>query len=525
MDSDIDYQLKKKQRIYCPAHPTKKYQLHCVDDNVPICLKCISQNHQGHKVVELEDHVEEIIKEEGGMDLLEKANEILAQEDAGFELFEKELNDQKKIIKGFFEYMQNFLYATELNLVSSLEQIASTTRDKLNDDNESLKECKFKFENADLFKTFEIKSYLREELQSSERLEFEKLKENFRLAVKSIENSDYAVPKFFRNPYFSVVLNNLFTNNLKILLHNNSEKLFNFDGDTKFFLVYDAANLTMAKRELNINFTIPLFSAVATTHLTGRVFLTGGKSKYIDDSQFCTLELAADCDGYSVVRRQNMNCARNRHSMVALKDDFLFVVGGNSNYKAINTFEAYDISTCEWIKGPNMINTRENLTISLHDDKFLYAFGGFNEAGKDVKVIERSELLITKSILENSPIIENGKPKNIIMKNWEIFHFSNEKEWVPAECSGALQIERDKILIFGGFRADKKEMTSDCFLIDLAKRDIVKSTEKMNKGDIFCHPPKRIGNLVYSLSAENTLHKLSVKQGELKWEEAIKLIN
>lgn len=82
------------------------------------------------------------------------------------------------------------------------------------------------------------------------------------------------------------------------------------------------------------------------------------------------------------------------HVMIYVPDNYIFVVGGNSNTElASNKVYYYDIKNNCWDKHSELRNSRVDHSLCLVNDEYLYAFFGHkNNKGSDEKTIERISL-------------------------------------------------------------------------------------------------------------------------------------
>ncbi|XP_022326079.1 uncharacterized protein LOC111126016 [Crassostrea virginica] len=60
----VDYASKDDDDVYfCDSHPENKCSAYCKGCDVPICILCVSIKHRSHEISELQDKVEELLKE------------------------------------------------------------------------------------------------------------------------------------------------------------------------------------------------------------------------------------------------------------------------------------------------------------------------------------------------------------------------------------------------------------------------------------------------------------------------------
>ena len=60
----VDYASKDDDDVcLCDSHPENKCSAYCKKCDVPICILCVSIKHRSHEILELQDKVEELLKE------------------------------------------------------------------------------------------------------------------------------------------------------------------------------------------------------------------------------------------------------------------------------------------------------------------------------------------------------------------------------------------------------------------------------------------------------------------------------
>ncbi|XP_022321337.2 uncharacterized protein LOC111123347 [Crassostrea virginica] len=63
----VDYASKDDDDVcFCDSHPEKKCYAYCKKCDVPICILCVSIKHRSHEISELQDKVEELLKDISG---------------------------------------------------------------------------------------------------------------------------------------------------------------------------------------------------------------------------------------------------------------------------------------------------------------------------------------------------------------------------------------------------------------------------------------------------------------------------
>ncbi|XP_078327076.1 uncharacterized protein LOC144623043 [Crassostrea virginica] len=60
----VDYASKDNDDVcFCDSHPENKCSAYCKECDIPICLLCVSIKHKSHEISELQDKIEELLKD------------------------------------------------------------------------------------------------------------------------------------------------------------------------------------------------------------------------------------------------------------------------------------------------------------------------------------------------------------------------------------------------------------------------------------------------------------------------------
>ena len=59
----VDYTRKDDDVCLCESHPENKCSAYCKECDVPICILCVSLKHKLHEISELQDKIDELLKD------------------------------------------------------------------------------------------------------------------------------------------------------------------------------------------------------------------------------------------------------------------------------------------------------------------------------------------------------------------------------------------------------------------------------------------------------------------------------
>lgn len=192
----------------------------------------------------------------------------------------------------------------------------------------------------------------------------------------------------------------------------------------------------------------------------------------------------------------SMNIPRANHSMEAVSDKRLYVVGGTNSGGNISSCEEYDIANNKWRNIAPLNEEKKWVALSLHKDQYLYVFGG-----------HINEKIIGSELIERLDVSEPST------KPWEIIKVISGLDLFKGTClSGAISVSDDCILLFGGVSNGKLTNASVAFdpiknvMIQrspLAKNDSFFRTKYGAKDDKFAIVGSRDGTLhVYDIKTD-----------------------
>jgi len=271
------------------------------------------------------------------------------------------------------------------------------------------------------------------------------------------------------------------------------------DPKNKCFVLVNVKDKTTQRLEVPYE-TVYLFDSV---QIKNQIYFTGGGLPPTEGrgEQFfqTAVRLTIDTDmETSVEKLPNMSVARANHSMVALNDKFLYVIGGCNTKAEIPACEEYSIEKKKWRDCAFLNEKKMLVSVCTVDGRYLYAFGG----STNLKPTE-------------SNLIECLDTTDLKAKFWTKIELAAGKDsWPRCVLAGCMQVGPDCVLIFGG-AVEKKEIDSSYYFNPKAKA--ITKGPKLIRTDAFCRTkPIIYGNeLIVVGSGEGDLHSYNLM--EKKW--------
>ena len=132
----------------CEFHPGQRCEVHCQQCHTPVCVKCITGNHKGHDVVELEEIVEkkkEIIRKEQQhteadiLSIYQTRDDYIKTQilkvNAEFAKMKKNMERLRKIwhqeVDGIFDKANNLINSWKDIKISSLSTLQTQIKNKI----------------------------------------------------------------------------------------------------------------------------------------------------------------------------------------------------------------------------------------------------------------------------------------------------------------------------------------------------------------------------------------------------------
>lgn len=201
---------------------------------------------------------------------------------------------------------------------------------------------------------------------------------------------------------------------------------------------------------MDIDFRIPNFHKSIITP-QGEIFLTGG-SISDNSGRKSNGSFIYDWNSNTMRGLPNMINGRSSHAICYL-NGFIFVIGGFLNGQTFTTkCEKYSIQGRNWKQISSLNYNSVACSVTTFNQKYLFKFGGLIDGLLINNYIERYDVAHDIWI-----VIEPRFNAN------ESFMKSGVKDFKLLSTSACVQINKDEIMVFGGYHQDNQASAS-CFL-------------------------------------------------------------
>jgi hypothetical protein len=151
----------------------------------------------------------------------------------------------------------------------------------------------------------------------------------------------------------------------------------------KEFIVYLIENNKVNVVNYTNDFIIPSYAR--WIEISGdKLLLTGGEKDYIESLNSTYLFKFSNYDPYSqndfqakVMQKADMRFKRRAHNLIYF-NDFIYAISGVDKLEMIKSCEKYDIYNDKWIEVPELSYARQNAALACHNQRYLYAFSGYD---------------------------------------------------------------------------------------------------------------------------------------------------
>ena len=208
-----------------------------------------------------------------------------------------------------------------------------------------------------------------------------------------------------------------------------------------------------------------------TTQVQNIIFFTGGGTsaseqfpeQYFQITMKITIMKSSDTMDIIKDKLSNMNVPRANHTMIAIANKKLYVVGGYNSAGNISSCEEYDIDENKWRIIPSLNEKKKQVSVCSYKDQYLYAFGG----------------CISDKVTA-SEIIEYLDTKDSLAKTWESIKIVSGLDlFKNTHSPGVVAVSADCILVFGGVTNDK--IRDLCLEFDPIKKTFIKAKSLLEK--------------------------------------------
>lgn len=227
-------------------------------------------------------------------------------------------------------------------------------------------------------------------------------------------------------------------------------QLFIFQKDNKNISILDTGNRSIVHRQVEFRQNFPHnFQMIQLGQYNPRVFMIGGGDyKSLPDSMFQCRELVPHTSSnqfhYQFIDKKRMQYARHGHSCVGIADTYIMVSGSRKEVsQASQKVELYDSNQDEWMELQNINEGRHYHSSCNFENKFIYIFGGIQNASKKYSnTIERLVFSLQTITQVKWTKISIGE---------QSFYQINQPVIAARQGAGMCQFSEDQILIVGGF--------------------------------------------------------------------------
>lgn len=227
-----------------------------------------------------------------------------------------------------------------------------------------------------------------------QRQEFTRIKQSFIDTNTIVFNDSNALIDQCKNlrEHLTEKISNFYSNYAKY----QSKYAFSVVMNNKEFIVYLIDDNKINKVTYVNDFAIPCYAR--WIDISGdKLILTGGEKDYIQSLNstymFRFRKYEGTEEGFSakVYQKADMNYRRRAHSLVYF-NDFIYAISGVDKLEMIKKCEKYDIYNDKWLEIPDLNYPRQNAALAIHNQRFLYAFCGY-DGYKNVDSFERLDFL------------------------------------------------------------------------------------------------------------------------------------
>lgn len=227
-----------------------------------------------------------------------------------------------------------------------------------------------------------------------QRQEFTRIKQSFIDTNTIVFNDSNTLIDQCKNlrEYLNDKVYNFYNNYAKY----QSKYAFTVVMNNKEFIVYLIDGNKITKVTYVNDFVIPCYAR--WIDISGdKLILTGGEKDYIESLNstymFRFRKYDGTDEGFSakVYHKSDMNYRRRAHSLIYF-NDFLYAISGVDKLEMIKKCEKYDINLDKWIEIPELNYPRQNTALAIHNQRYLYAFCGY-DGFRNVDSFERLDFL------------------------------------------------------------------------------------------------------------------------------------
>ncbi len=132
------------------------------------------------------------------------------------------------------------------------------------------------------------------------------------------------------------------------------------------------------------------------------------------------------------------------HLVISHLPNFIFVISGSYTKKC----EYYNLTKKSWSSLSEIGTWRMDPTGFIHNNQFLYVFGGWNNSVKSNPFVEKIERIKLFSPMNQSMVLTTNQWESIKLVS------NSNSSLLKKTCMGILKINENKILLLGGDTSD-----------------------------------------------------------------------
>jgi hypothetical protein len=427
----------------CSLHEYEKLQFYCNKDKTNICALCLSSLHQGHFVSSIKDKIladenEQVLskwnnyfmlKKEDFYNKKEKLNQIMKEFES------QKINLTREISLNYDKLILENFNKSKTEILKEMEELFCNESAQLRDIKIRLDEnltniSEFESNLGELDKSMNILSnqailsinmeeFNRKDREYSEKME-NLVNEKSKIKFKTIKFNDDAV--FSKK---EIILENFLSEESKLKNHI----LLLGDYKDRVILNYDISNKKWTKMESTFGGEFNFLDYSCICQYKNDVLLIAGGCVYSNyrntASKNCYLAKVISKDQITFTEFKTLNNERFSHGICVVKGT-PYVFGGHNGLNTLNTIEYFDDREVCWKISPStMFVEREIFAHCVVKDRYIYAFGGFNDTHLD-------------SIEKFDTVNHKWRMLNVKMKK-------------SLQNSTAVPINDDQIALIGGY--------------------------------------------------------------------------
>jgi len=427
----------------CDKHEGKLQLYLCETCQITMCEECKNEHDVIHDITSLQDINQKFmmyLDKEDDKELYEAICKLDDSLNLEVERLQKWLDKvQEKVGETIENYKKEVMNEVRDQSNVKIGQIREGMQNALKMSSEEKEEMQDKIKNIVMEEKFHL-------LGSHKNLYF-KLQEKDELYRETANVKDICIEDVKRVAAISEdilkegllnSLNKIFSLPLLYILFNKSDQLFTYNIATKEKPSYKLAGIPKSMH----------FDSVLVKNF---VYIIGGTNEEGKLPSNSTFEYEISV---SLKQKANMVKGRFGHKAISVVDSFIYALGGVINSflgtKYTNHCEKYDRFFNRWIEIKPLTENKGYMTACHFMERFIYVFGGFRD---DLCLESSANIEMYDTMVESD--------------GWKFVKFNDEgSKWSPVSQGGAIQLNRNSLIIFGG-RINKAKFSSDSYIYSI----------------------------------------------------------